>query len=154
VVARKNLIYALSVGIGVIAFAFSGEIGKIVGRLAVERYLEGQTQGAIEKAQEEAAKQIRAQLPMRVDDVTTLERVVDAGAMLLYQYNVSLTESDLDASWHLNQKNMLITNVCKEPGMRLGLKNGAKYKYDYFGKNGILIAESVVAETDCSGAPR
>jgi hypothetical protein len=150
VVARKNLIYALSVGIGVIAFAFSGEIGKIVGRLAVERYLEGQTQGAIEKAQEEAAKQIRAQLPMRVDDVTTLERV----AMLLYQYNVSLTESDLDASWHLNQKNMLITNVCKEPGMRLGLKNGAKYRYDYFGKNGILIAEFVVAETDCSGAPR
>lgn len=146
---KKNLIYAVLGGVAILAWALSGEIGKFVGRSAVDRYFEGQSQGAVEMAQAAAANELRAQLPMRIDDLTTLERVMSAGTTLIYQYRVDFTESDVDTAWYQSMKNMLATNVCKQSDMRYALGSGARYQYSYIGNDGVMIADFVVTEVDC-----
>jgi hypothetical protein len=146
---KKSLIYAVSGGVAILAWALSGEIGRFVGKSAVDRYLQGQSRGVVEMAQEAAAKELREQLPMRIDDLTTLERVMSAGSALIYQYRVDFTERDIDNSWHAKMKSMLAANVCRQSDMRVALKDGASYQYTYIGNDGFMIAEFVVTGSDC-----
>lgn len=148
---KKSLIYVVSGSVVILAWALSGEIGEFVGRSTVDSYLEGQSRGAVEMAQAAAASELRSQLPIRIDDSTTLERVMSAGATLIYQYRVDFSESDVDTTWHQRMKNMLATNVCKQSDMKYALDNGARYQYTYFGNDGFMIADFVVTGLDCLG---
>ena len=103
-------------------------------------------------AQAAAASELRSQLPIRIDDATTLERVMSAGTTLVYQYRIDFSESDVGTTWHQSMKNMLATNVCKHSVMRNALDNGARYQYTYFGTDGVMIADFVVTGLDCLGA--
>jgi hypothetical protein len=127
---------------------------RFVGKSAVDRYSQGQSRGIVEMAQEAAAKELRGQLPMRIDDLTTLERVMSASTTLIYQYRVDLNESGLDTPWHLSMKNMLATNVCRQSDMRFALTNGARFQYTYFRNDGVMIADFVVTGSDCQAAAR
>jgi hypothetical protein len=60
---KKSLIYAVSLGFAILAWALSGEIGRLVGKSTVDRYQQGQTRGVVEMAQEAAANELRRQLP-------------------------------------------------------------------------------------------
>jgi hypothetical protein len=130
---KKGLIYALSGGVAILAWAISGEIGRFVGRSAIDGYSQGQSRGVVEMTQEAAAKELRGQLPMRIDDLTTLERVLSAGTALIYQYRVDFTEREVDDAWHMKMRNMLAANVCRQSDMRFALQNGASYQYTYVG---------------------
>lgn len=148
---KKSLIYVVSGSVVILAWALSGQIGEFVGRSAVNRFSEGRSRGAIETAQAAAATELRSQLPIRVDDSTTLESVMSAGTTLVYQYRVDFSETDVDTTWHQNMKKMLARNVCNQSDMRYTLDNGARYQYIYFGNDGIMIADFVVTGSDCLG---
>lgn len=130
---------AITACVAILAWASSGEIGRFMGKSAIDRYREGQSRGVVEVAQESAAKELRGQLPMRINDSTTLERVMSAGTALIYQYIVDFAETDVDADWHLKMKEMLATNVRRQ--MRFALSNGASYQYTYIGNDGFIIAD-------------
>jgi hypothetical protein len=148
---KKSLIYVVSGSVVIFAWALSGEIGEFVGRSTVDSYLEGRSRGAVEMAQAAVATELRSQLPIRIDDLTTLERVMSAGTTLIYQYRVDFSESDVDTTWRQGIKNMLAMNVCKQSDMKYALDNGARYQYTYFGNDGIMIADFVVTGLDCLG---
>jgi hypothetical protein len=143
------LIYAALGILAIIAWALSGEMGRFVGKSAIERYLQGQSRGAVEVAQEAAAQELRKQLPMRIDDLTTLERVMSAGTALIYQYRVEFTGNEVDVAWHQEMKKTLAANVCEQADMKFALDNGAKYEYSYFGSDGLMIADFVITGSDC-----
>ena len=76
----KYLLYA---GLGIaalITWALSGQIGKYVGKSTVENYRQEKKQGKIEavleKVLEKSASEIKKQLPIKIDETTTLVGII------------------------------------------------------------------------------
>ena len=83
---KKTILY---VGGGILAlglWALSGEIGRFMGKSAMESYVQGRQEGAVEKAVELAVVELRKQLPMQFDEATTLQNVTSAGKTFYYYY--------------------------------------------------------------------
>ena len=115
----KYLLYAGMGLAALVVFALSGQIGKFVGRTVgettVENYQEGKQEAFLEKGQAMAAEEIRKQLPMRIDEITTLQSVLSAGKALIYNYRMSLKKSDLDTNKFIAEmKKTLVHNVCQQ----------------------------------------
>ena len=145
--------YFLYAGLGLAAFmvwALSGEIGRFVGKSAVESYQEGKQQGVIEKAVEMAAVELRKQLPIQIDEITTLQTVISVGKTLIYQYRLSRKKSDIDIDYFIeNKRENLSSNVCQQNGMKSILDKGGKFTYSYLSSDGLYIGEIKVTLSDC-----
>ncbi|MBT3787595.1 MAG: hypothetical protein HOE83_12585 [Alphaproteobacteria bacterium] len=100
-------------------------------------------------AQFTAAKEIRKQLPIKVDAQTTLVAVVAAGRMAKYSYRLDIDKESLPSSWHRQQNTLLTNNVCSHPTMRKMMKIGASYSYLYLDAGGKFIADIKVRYSDC-----
>lgn len=146
----KYLLYA---GLGLaalIAWALSGEIGRFVGKSAVESYQEGKQQGVIEKAAEMAAVELRKQLPIQIDEITTLQTVVSAGKTLIYHHRLSLKKSDVDIDYFIaKMRENLKNNVCQQKQMKSILDKGGNYAYSYLSADGLFIGEITITSSDC-----
>jgi len=141
------------VGLGCAAFilwALSGEIGRFVGRSAIEGYYEGERQGLVEKGQEIAAKELRKQLPVQVDERTILQNVLSVGKTLQYHYRMQMTKGDIDYhNFHRDMSGKLKNYVCLEKNMRFTLDNGGAFKYIYTGSDGLLIDQITITSSVC-----
>lgn len=147
---KKFLLYAGLGCVGLVLWALSGQIGRFVGKSAIENYQQGKMQGAVEKAQEIAAEQIRKQLPIQVDEVTTLYNVMVSGRALIYQYRMKRYKDRIDLdNFHSEMLAMLKYNVCNEKGMRWGIDNGGSFVYYYIGLDGLLIDEITINSSSC-----
>ena len=151
----KYLLYAGMGLAALVVFALSGQIGKFVGRTVgettVENYQEGKQEAFLEKGQAMAAEEIRKQLPMRIDEITTLQSVLSAGKALIYNYRMSLKKSDLDTNEFIaKMTENLAHNVCQQKQMRNILNLGGNYKYVYMGADGLLIGDITITLADCS----
>ncbi len=147
---KKFLLYAGLGCVGLVLWALSGQIGRFVGKSAIENYQQGKMQGAVEKAQEMAAEQIRKQLPIQVDEGTTLYNVMVSGKTLIYQYRMKRYKNRIDLdSFHSEMVAMLKHNVCNEKGMRWGIDNGGSFVYYYIGLDGLLIDEITINSSSC-----
>jgi hypothetical protein len=81
---KKTILY---VGGGILAsglWALSGGIGRYLGKSAIESYVQGRQEGSVEKAVELAVAELRKQLPMQLDEATTLQNVASAGKTFYY----------------------------------------------------------------------
>ena len=98
-----------------------------------------------------AAAEARKQLPMRIDEITTLQSVLSAGKALIYNYRMSLKKSDLDTNKFIAEmKKTSVHNVCQQKQMKSILNLGGVYKYVYMGADGLIIGEITIALADCS----
>lgn len=149
----KVMKYLLYAGLGLaalIAWALSGQIGQFVGKSAVESYQEGKQQGVIEKAVEMAAVEIRKQLPIQIDEITTLQTVMSAGKTLIYTYRLSRKKSDMDIDYFIaNKRENLKSNVCQQKGMKSILDKGGNFTYSYLSSDGLYIGEITITLSDC-----
>jgi hypothetical protein len=140
---------ALGIG-GIVLWSMAGGIGKYVGRTAVQEYQQGKAAGAVEEAQAAAAKQLRKQLPMKVDKITTLESVASAGSLLIYNHTIDLIGSGIDRATFISMmKNNLKTNVCGQKSMAEAIKHGGRYMYSYMGADGIVIGSIEIGKGEC-----
>ena len=121
--------------------------------LAMALIIVGTINGAkadpIADAQLLAAENIRKQLPMRIDEQTTLVAVTAAGRMAKYLYRLDLEKGILPPIWYKRQKELLTNNVCRHPKMSNAMKRGASYSYMYLDSHGKLVTDIVVRFSDC-----
>jgi hypothetical protein len=135
---------------GLILWSISGQIGKFVGKSAVERYQSGQTEGAVEQAIEQAAIEIRKQLPMKVDKITTLQNVISAGNTLQYHYIMDVDVKTLDKNvFKINMRKSLLHNICNQKDMVFTMNLGGNYLYLYKDKNGLYIDDFKFRKNSC-----
>ena len=104
--------------------------------LAVPAGAQSETQRKeIELAQKEAVKQLKAKLPQKIDDATTLIDVASSGVILAYTYLIdTTTRKPIPNFIELVRKNATAT-VCKTDGMVKAMKVGAAYRYIYVDAN-------------------
>jgi hypothetical protein len=147
---KKILIYVAG---GVLLFglwALSGQIGRFIGRSAVENFSQGRQEGAVEKAMELAVHELRKQLPMQVDEATTLQNIPPAGKAFIYYYRLSYVKDDTSiANFHDPMKRNVISNVCQQKDMRHMMNMGVDYRYVYMSADGLLVDEITTRATDC-----
>ncbi len=134
----------------ILAALFASGIGKIVGRSTAENYYESKDKAEIEKAQEKVAASIRRQLPMKVDEATTLQNVVSVGTNLTYHYIISQNLSDIDIeNFKDNMNTHLKHNICDNEVMSKSIKAGAIYLYQYVSQDGLSIAGMKLDKKAC-----
>ena len=147
----KRILAYVAGGIALLGiWALSGEIGRFIGRSAIEGYNQGKQEGAVERAVKHAVHELRNQLPMQVDEATTLLRVASAGKALIYHYRLSSAKRDMDLThFHAIMASDLISNVCQHEDMRYMMEMGANYRYVYMSADGLLIDEITIRASDC-----
>ena len=141
--------YFLYAGLGLaalIVWVLSGAIGQFVGKSAVDSYQEGKRQGVIEKALELAAKEAVKQLPIQVNENTTLWTVVSSGKTLIYHHRLSLNKSEVDFE---KMRENIRNNVCQQKDMKYVLDQGGNYAYSYMSSDGLLVGEITITLSDC-----
>lgn len=149
-----NTVWKVLGGIGLaLVIIFSGAIGKLVGKGAVDSYYSGKKEGFIDEALLKAASEINSKLPMMVDSETRLDSTVGLTKSFRYNYTLinyassGVSASDLNSG--LSQK--LINNVCTNKEMQIFVKNGVTVSYAYFGNDGKQVTIISVAPSQCGG---
>lgn len=132
---------------------FASSIGKIVGRSTTQNYFDSKRDGQIEKAQEFAAAELRKQLPMKVDEYTTLQNALSSGKTLVYHYVIAADAIDVDnQSFRTEVNEILNKNVCGSEGMLKVIRAGGSYVYQYVSQDGASIAQFRFDKETC-GVP-
>jgi hypothetical protein len=103
----------------------------------------------VSDAQSAAAENLRKQLPMKVDEFTTLVTVATAGRTAIYSYRIDISESELPTGWREDQISQLKYNLCNHPLMRKMMKQGADYSYQYVDIGGKHILYFKIDEAKC-----
>ena len=105
----------------------------------------------IELAQKEAAKQLKAKLPQKIDEATTLIDVASSGVVLAYTFSIDTTKfKQMPPNFiELVRKNTTAT-VCKTDGMVNAMKAGAAYRYIYVDPQSKPLGRFDVKSTDCA----
>ena len=134
-----------------LVIAFAGSIGKIIGKSTVKNYEQGKADAAIEEILTETSKKINSQLPIMVDQETRLDTTICYGTQMYYKYTmVNYSKNDLDTEAFQNEMTtMLAKNQCNNENMVKMLRMGVTYYYNYFDKNGILIATINISKKNC-----
>ena len=133
----------------VVALAFAG-VGKYVGRKAADSYFDDKSSAAIERAQEVAAKELRKQLPMKVDSVTTLQSVLSFKKTIIYSYIIDIDFDQIDSSDFISKvSKRVIHNVCSTREMKQMIYLGGSYRYSYMSKDGFKLGELSVERKHC-----
>lgn len=146
---KKFTIGAFSLVVTLIAMA----VGGVIGRTGVQAVMSPSTaslQSQLEAAHEKMLPQLRAELPKRVDDQTTMVAVDARGGTVFYSYRVDVNRSDLNfGQFAAELKKSIISAACKEQAYAKSLGYGAKYQYAYSDKNGQALGTILVQRGDC-----
>lgn len=147
---RKHLITAGKTGvvavIGIAAFMLAKPIGRMVG----DQYRAGKQEGALAVALRQAATELSKQLPKRLDKVTTLTAVMSVEGTLIYSYRLDFNKDKIDTRQFLGAKKTRLTdNVCNTPSMRVTLRAGGTFAYQYMDETNRRIGEVEVTEKSC-----
>lgn len=88
-----------------------------------------------------AARQVNAQLPRQIDEITRLDRLSTEGPLLTYHYTILRPAASLPAGAAERLGTMTRTMVCGQPQMRQTLQLGGAYAYRWVDNAGALIHE-------------
>jgi hypothetical protein len=137
--------YGAYVVVLVVSFGLAHGIGEITGK-----YIAGQDFETIVEAQRITAAILRNQLPIKVDEITTLQSVSTVGKTLQYHFKLEAIKDDIDvADFHKMWTTNLKTEVCQNESMRYVVEQGGQYKYIYTGSDGVVIDEITMDLTSC-----
>jgi hypothetical protein len=147
---KKLTIGTASLVATLIAAAVGGVLGK-AGMQALTSPSAATLQSQLETGQEKALHHLRAQLPKRVDDQTTLVAVDARGGTVFYSLRVDADRSEIKFADHSAELRKSITDAaCKEQGYAKSLQYGAKYQYSYNDRQGQSIGTILIQKGDCS----
>lgn len=88
-----------------------------------------------------AARQVNAQLPRMMDEVTRLDRITTEGPLLTYHATVLRAASSLPAGSGERLASTARRTVCANPQMRQNIQIGGQYGYRWVDNQGVLIGE-------------
>ena len=143
----------------IIAFFFAKAMGLIGGSVA-ESYMESNNEDRVIQILADNIGDMRAQLPIVVDEITILEKVDLEGLNIIYEYKIEL--SDLNPSeistFSFNLKNENTKMACNNPDLHEILEAGIKYHYNYYDLDNNRIPGFEVSKAICANfqyqAPR
>ncbi len=99
-----------------------------------------------------AAKQLKRNLPMMIDEHTRLDNVsVGPGPRIVYEYmfpNFFLSGVDVDLT-HSNLKKEAVKNACSNPEIKKSLQSGGILEYSYSTTDGHEISSFEVERKTC-----
>lgn len=146
----KKILGYFGGAVGVVVIIMATGVGNYVGKKAVDNYQDGKTDGLLEQGQAEAAAELRKQLPMQIDDVTTLQNVISMGTTLAYHYNIAANKADIDMNLFTEQmQKQLKTNTCEQKDMANTIKYGGKYTYMYMSADGLRLGQFTFGKEEC-----
>ncbi len=88
-----------------------------------------------------AARQVNAQLPRQMDEVTRLDRLTTEGPLLIYNATILRPASSLSPGTVQQVAERTRTMVCAQPQMRETIRLGGAYGYRWVDNQGVLINE-------------
>jgi hypothetical protein len=88
-----------------------------------------------------AARQVNAQLPKQIDEITRLDSLSTEGPLLTYHYTILRPAASLPPGSGERLASMTRTMVCGQPQMRQTLQLGGSYAYRWVDNAGALIHE-------------
>lgn len=84
----------------------------------------------------ESARAISGQLPLRIDEITTLRSVAADGPELTYLNDVEVDAAGLSADQNEDLIETTRAYVCGQPLMRAAVSAGSSYRYIWFDRTG------------------
>ncbi len=140
-------------GLTTAIIAVAGIGGAYAGSKLVSSYMQDRNLVALEEGQALAAKQLRSQLPMKVDEATTLQSVISMGPALAYHYVIDANKADLDIeSFKELMQVQLKANTCEHEGMAETIKYGGEYIYMYMSADNLRLGEFKFGKKECGFA--
>jgi hypothetical protein len=140
----------------VLAKPIGAFIGVLVGTHAAQQvrsgYSETSASAQLRAGLEEAARQMRPQLPMQVDQITTLVGVITAGNRIMYTMTLSEdipSREIAEATRNIQSHN--VERVCGSQQTRRLIEAGGEMAYQYTDASGDAFATEV---TSCAGVAR
>ena len=94
--------------------------------------------------QREAARQLNAQLPNQVDEITLLHLVTSEGARLTYHARVAIDAAPINAAQRAALVQGTRTYVCSKADMRNTIALGGSYGYVWSDPDKVEIARTVI----------
>jgi|HigsolmetaGSP11D_1036233.scaffolds.fasta_scaffold01107_2 hypothetical protein len=122
----------VAVGAILLGALLAKPIGEFVGRTVVRQYMSGTKEAAISELTLQAAQTLAKQVPIQLDEITTLYAVVAVGNTIMYHHRLSIeVPSNAAQKFLTRQRAALIARVCGSQDTRFGLEHGMKMKYLY-----------------------
>jgi hypothetical protein len=138
----------------ILAIAFAGGIGKIVGKSATESYYAGKKEATIDAALLHTASEMNKTLPMMVDAETRLDSTTGINRTIRYNYTmVNYTVADLDpAQFKQSMEPTIVNKVCTTKEMQVFVRNKVPVSFAYYDKQGKQITVITVPSSSCEQA--
>ena len=96
-------------------------------------------------AQGEAARQLNAQTPILVDEISAVDAVTAEGTQLTYHMQVLVNLADVTDAQRAGVVQATRGNVCGLEQMRRTMAMGGSYRYIWTDRTGAEIARTVIA---------
>lgn len=84
----------------------------------------------------QAARDARGQLPVQLDEITTLEAISASGTVLTYRYRVAKDVSEIAPAVVERLGASVREKVCKSEDMRSAIQMGGSYAYAWIDRSG------------------
>lgn len=96
-------------------------------------------------ANREAARQLNPQLPLRVDEITTIVSVAAVGAEFAYNVRVNVDADSVTEAMRRALGDNTRAFVCNASDMRTTIGNGGSYRYSWSDRSGRPLHELLIA---------
>ena len=93
---------------------------------------------------QQTAMQIDAQLPVKIDDTSTLVAVSSVGPQFNYTYVVNTLVDEMAAGAPATIEKSTRTNVCEDPDMLATIQRGGSYFYRWLDRSGAVIHTTLI----------
>lgn len=135
-----------SIAIAVVAVAF------LAGRELTREFLgDDLSEAELAAGLAAAAREINAQVPVELDEMTTLVSANASGADLTYTNRISVDAVEVDANFEELQRDVLKELVCGNEDMMVTINHGGSFTYEYIDPNGKPVASIGISKPDCAG---
>ena len=123
-----------------------------LGSSAAESYIESNNENRVIQILSDEIGDIKAQLPMVVDEITTLEKVDLDGLYIIYKYKVDLSGYDTSEINIIgfNIKNENTNKACNKPDIPEALNAGVEYHFTYHDLDNNQISSFEITKAICN----
>lgn len=139
-----------SVIVVIVTVIFAKTMGLVGGSVA-ESYVKSKNEEHVSQILSDSLNDIRSQLPIAVDEITTLENVDLDGLTYIYEYKVDLSDFDTNQIDFIrsNIKNENTNIGCGNPDIVKVLDEGVEYRYLYHDLGNNYITSFDITKSIC-----
>lgn len=116
----------------------------------VTKPLSARASSDIEQENAKALAKLRAELPKRIDETTTLTGVKSEGAKLIFEDRVAIDGGKVDDATKAKLRHTVIKSVCDTTDTRRILALGGSFEYVYTDIAAKPLITIDVGKTDCT----